>query len=333
MIFHPEEYKAAQEYWKDRQFPGVSDEQFSLIKEKGRSLIKFHLNYPAIHHLISFSVFVIVFWLDWLVLIKLGAYFASGILAGIVIGVLHSIIMYSLAVYTLHEGAAHKLIVLPKGKISGFFSLIANNISRITFAETDYYARNHLSHHAHFTTPQDDEFLNFVFARRFYSIFWPFASIFNFSDFKAQSSMKYSSSRVLSLILTFSYNFIFALLMLKQYSWVTVSIALILILPNLLFWLDRMRQYMEHNIMPLSPINGARDLGLDFWGLIIGGGPWGQPCHWTHHLYPGLPWYNQLHLHMFIRKALSPAQRELFFLKPLAGFPTELFRIIKATSK
>ena len=333
MIFHPEEYKAAQDYWKGRQFLGVSPEQYNRIKEKGQEFIKFQLRHPGVHHLISFLVFVVIFWLDWWVLLKLGNHIASSVWAGIVIGISHSFIIYSLAVYTLHEGAAHKLIVLRKGRISRFFSIIANNISRITFAETDYYAKNHLSHHAHFTTSQDDEFLNFVFAKRFYRVFFPFASIFNFSDFKAHSGMNYSSSRVLSLVLTFLYNLVFALLMLKHYSWLTVFIALVLIFPNLAFWLDRMRQYMEHNIMPLNSIDGARDLGLDFWGLIIGGGPWGQPCHWTHHLYPGIPWYNQLRLHMFIKKTLNPEQRKVFFLTPLIGYPLSFLRVIKATSK
>ena len=145
--------------------------------------------------------------------------------------------------------------------------------------------------------------------------------------------MNYTPSRIMSLLLTLSYNLVFALLMLRHYSWVTVFVALVLVFPNVAFWLDRLRQYMEHNDMPLNPIDGARDLGVGFWGLIIGGAPWGQPCHWTHHLYPGLPWYNQLRLHMFIKTVLTPQQKEVFTLDPLTAFPRAFLRVIKITGR
>jgi len=85
--------------------------------------------------------------------------------------------------------------------------------------------------------------------------------------------------------------------------------------------------------MPLTERDGIRDLGLGFWGLLIGGGPWGQPCHWTHHLMVGVPWYNQLPLHFFIKRLVTPQQRDVFFLKPLIGFPALLLRLIKITGK
>jgi len=333
MIFHPEEYQAAQEYWKERSFPGLSSGQVVEIREKGKDLIKFHLRHRLTHHSINLFVLIILFGIDWWILLRLGAYIGnSAVLSGLLVGFLHGILMYSLAIFTLHEGAAHKLIVLTQGSVSRFFSMIVNNISRITLAESDYYARSHLSHHAHFTTPKDDEFLNFISARRFYGAFIPFASVFNFSDFKAHTGMHYTPSRFLSLFLTFLYHAIFALLMLKYFSWLMIFIALALVFPNVAFWIDRLRQYTEHNLMPLNTIDGARDLGMGFWGMLIGGGPWGQPCHWTHHLYPGIPWYNQLRLHAFIKKILTPEQRRSFLLKPIIGFPQTLLTIVKSTS-
>lgn len=332
MIFHPEEYRCATEYWQNKPFPNITPEQKTLINQRGKDLIKFHLEHPGLHHFISCMVFVIIFSLDWWVLLYLGGYIRSWVLSGIAVGLAHAIVMYSLTVFSLHEGAAHKLIVLRRGAISRFISFLANNASRITLTENDYYAKNHLSHHANFTTPKDDEFLNFVFARRFYSALIPFALVFNFSDFKTYSGMKYTPSRILALVLTFGYHFIFALVMLQKYNWGMIFIALVLVFPNVSFWLDRVRQNTEHNLMPLSTVDGARDLGVDFWGILIGGGPWGQPCHWSHHLYPGIPWYQQLRLHAYIATILTPEQKKFFFIDPVIGFPKKVALILKHTA-
>ena len=53
----------------------------------------------------------------------------------------------------------------------------------------------------------------------------------------------------------------------------------LLIAPHFGFYLDRLRQFTEHNLMPLDNRSGARSFGIGFWGLFMGGGPWGQPCH------------------------------------------------------
>ncbi len=334
MIFHPEEYEAAKRYWNGKDFPELTSEQIASIKAKGDDLIKFHLRHPVIHSLINLTVIVLIFTLDYWILLYSGAPFKNNpLLSGLIIGILHGIIMYSLAIFTLHEGAAHKIIVLLRNKLSRFLATIVNNLNRLTLSESDYYAKSHLSHHANFASAKDDEFLNFVSAKRFYSSFIPFASVFNLSDFKAHTGMKYTASRITSLFLTILYNGIFALLMLKHYSPLTIVIALVIVFPNIAFWLDRIRQYTEHNLMPLNAVNGARDLGTDFWGMLIGGGPWGQPCHWTHHLYPGIPWYNQLILHKFVKRSLTDKQKQYFLLKPIIGYPAKLLFIIKATSK
>lgn len=333
MILHPEEFQRAVEYWKDKEFPALSKEQYALITEHGKCMIRFYLRHPYLHHAINLGVFAVIFALDFLVLLRLGAYIDSPLWAGLVVGLLHAYIMYTLSVFSLHEGAAHKLIVLRKGPLSRMLALIADNTGRITFAESDYYAKNHLSHHANFGTLKDDEFLNFIRAKRFYGVFWPYGSIFNFTDFKSQVGMAYTPSRFLSLFLSLFYHAVLAGFMRQYYSWAMIVIALVLVYPNFFFWLDRTRQYMEHNLMPLNVINGARDLGDGFWGMLVGGGPWGQPCHWTHHLVVGVPWYNQLRLHRFIReKVLTPEQKKLFLLRPVVGFPRKLSVILRETS-
>jgi hypothetical protein len=93
------------------------------------------------------------------------------------------------------------------------------------------------------------------------------------------------------------------------------------------FLFDRVRQFVEHNLLPLTNGDGARSLGLGFWGLLIGGGPTGQPCHWIHHLSPGLPWYQQLVLHRDVKALLTPRQRQQFLIQPVVGFPTLMWRL------
>jgi fatty acid desaturase len=73
--------------------------------------------------------------------------------------------------------------------------------------------------------------------------------------------------------------------------------------------------------MPSGRYNSARSMGYGFWGLLIGGGPWGQPCHQVHHLFPGLAWYNQLRMHNRFVRALTQEQKERFLLPGLLGFP------------
>jgi fatty acid desaturase len=98
---------------------------------------------------------------------------------------------------------------------------------------------------------------------------------------------------------------------------------------HLTFYLDRVRQFTEHNLMPLENRNGARSFGMGLWGNLIGGGPWGQPCHWVHHLAPGIPWYQQIVLHFYIKSLLTERQREQFMLAPFVGFPRLLWRVIR----
>ncbi|MBD3426832.1 MAG: hypothetical protein GF409_06335 [Candidatus Omnitrophica bacterium] len=333
MKFHPEEYKSAEEYWEDRPYPRITDEQYRKISEKAGGLVKFPLDHPYVHHLINIAVLVFIFLADWWVLIRLGGHFASPVASGLVIGLLHSYLMYSLIVYTMHEGTAHKLIFRKKNPALRFLGSVANNLGRIASAEVDHYAKKHLEHHAHFQTPQDGEFLGFIYPRRLYKTFIPYASLLNFADFRVHAGMGYSPSRLLSLAIFLLYHGTYAYFMSYRYSWLVIVISMVLITPNVTFWLDRLRQYTEHNTQPLDRINGGRDLGRGFWGMLIGGGPWGQPCHWTHHLYPGVPWYGQLRLHGFVRKLLNREQRDFFMLRPVTGYPLTLYRIIKDTGK
>jgi fatty acid desaturase len=95
------------------------------------------------------------------------------------------------------------------------------------------------------------------------------------------------------------------------------------------FHLDRLRQFTEHNLMPLDNLNGSRSFGFGFWGMLVGGGPWGSPCHWEHHLVASIPWYQQLVLHRHVLGLLTPGQRNQFLIKPVIGFPILWWRLVR----
>jgi hypothetical protein len=84
--------------------------------------------------------------------------------------------------------------------------------------------------------------------------------------------------------------------------------------------------------MPLDNWNGSRSFGFGFWGMLIGGGPWGTPCHWEHHLVASIPWYQQLMLHRFVVGLLTPRQRRQFLLQPVIGFPRLWWSLVRECS-
>jgi len=197
---------------------------------------------------------------------------------------------------------------------------IASNLCRIASAEPQYFARYHLPHHLKFGTEEDGEFLNFVVPRRYWLSLLPLAAITNFNDFVIHRPPSYTRSRLVSVAMALTYNLTYAWLMWRAFGWV-VPVVMLVLLPHVGFYLDRLRQFTEHNLMPLENDNGARSLGLGFWGMLLGGGPWGSPCHLEHHLAVGLPWFGQLLLHVHLRTVLTPRQREQFLLQPVIGWP------------
>jgi hypothetical protein len=47
---------------------------------------------------------------------------------------------------------------------------------------------------------------------------------------------------------------------------------------------------------------------------------------------PSIPWYQQIVLHRFLVKILTPRQREQFLIKPVIGFPLLWWRLIRELS-
>ena len=342
MKFHPEELELARSYTEMSPFPGLSREQLKPILDRGRQLFKWHKAHPVLHALINLSVFVILFTADYYVLLALPSWLLAGghdrsaasfVLAALTTGGLHSWLLYSLGVFSMHEGAAHGIIFPHADPVSRLLNRLASNLCRISACEPRDYSVHHMSHHAKFGTEEDGEFLNFVTPRRYWATLLPFATVINYSDFVAHRPLGYTRSRVLSAGVSIGYHALYGYAMTRAFGLGFTLTALVLFVPHAGFWLDRLRQYTEHNLMPLENNRGSRSFGTGFWGLLIGGGPWGSPCHWEHHLVASLPWYQQLILHRELKRTLTPEQRTQYLLEPVFGYPKLLWRIWRESAR
>lgn len=288
------------------------------------------------------SVLALIFGGDYAILLRMPRWLLqpgqSGpspalIAAALLAGGLHSWLMYSLTVFSMHEASAHGIAFPHADPVSRLLNRLTANLCRVAAAEPQDYTVHHISHHAKFGTEDDGEFLNFVKPRRFWLTLLPFGAMVNYSDFLAHRPLSYTRSRVLSAVFAIGYHAAFGYAMTQSFGLEFTLIALVLFVPHVGFYLDRLRQYTEHNLMPLENKDGSRSFGLGFWGMLIGGGPWGSPCHWEHHLVASLPWYQQLILHRDLKRILTPAQRKQYLIEPAIGYPRLLWRLLREPSR
>ena len=338
MILRPEEISLAREYTRAVPMESLTPRQMKLIMDRGRDLHRWYKQHTAVHYLINLCVIAVLLGGDFLILMRLpGLWLHAGVaaspgrvvLASLVCGGLHSWWLYSLTVFSMHEGAAHGIVFPGANRWSRVLNWFASNICRIAASEPGYYAEHHMSHHAKFGTEGDGEFLNFVQPRRYWLTLLPFAAMLNYTDFIAHRPPRYTRGRIASAIVAVSYHALYGVWMSQQWGIVFTALAFGLFLPHVGFFLDRLRQYTEHNLMPLENKDGSRSFGYGFWGILIGGGPWGSPCHWEHHLVASLPWYQQLALHRYVKSLLTRAQKEQFLLEPVTGYPRLLWRLLR----
>lgn len=337
MHIHPEELAHARAYAAAHPFEALSEVQLRSIRARGRELFTWFRSHPFLHNAINATVMAGLFLADYAILVHLPllwltpgvtAPWTTVLLAAGVIGSLHSFLMYSLMSLSMHEGAAHNIVFVGKGRLARAAQVLVNNIGRLGGGDPLAYADTHMAHHAKFGSEEDAEFLNSVFLRRYALTFVPLAAFVNVTDFIIHRSMTYTKSRMLSALLSTLYHGTYALVCYRLFGGLFAIVVFLVLLPHLGFYLDRMRQFTEHNLMPLDNNNGSRSFGLGFWGMLVGGGPWGTPCHWEHHLVPSLPWYHQLMLHRHVTRLLTPMQREQFLLTPVIGFPLLWWRLV-----
>jgi Fatty acid desaturase len=334
----PEEVTMARAYAETHDFARLTEEQVGAIVARGRQLFHWFKAHPTLHNTINAIVLVFIFAADYFVLLRLpGVFLPRGgdapvtriLLAAAVSGSLHSYILYSLGTFSLHEGAAHHIVFVGSRRWGRAGRWLGANVCRIAATEPDCYAENHMIHHSKFGTAADAEFLNFVLPRRYFLTFLPYAAFINFSDFIAHRPPTYTKSRIVSAAVSTVYSGAYLYFASRMWGLWFGLIVMFVFMPHVGFFLDRLRQFTEHNLMPLENHNGSRSFGIGFWGMTVGGGPWGSPCHLEHHLVPSIPWYQQLLLHRFVVRQMTPSQRKQFLLTPVVGFPLLWLRIVR----
>lgn len=328
MKIYPEEWECARRFQETQTVPRLTETQLAAVRATGKVYAKWYRAHPYIHNSISLAVVALLLGGDvlallWLPSVVMGSdpslwMWTCGLC---VTSAIHGFIFYSIIIYTMHEGAAHERIIQRTGSITNALSFLVNNLNRLYHADPIYYRSRHTHHHADFGTPQDGAFTNFVHPRRFWISLLPLAGLLDFNDYRIHTGTQFSASKLASFLVGNVYMVMFGVFMVPAYGWTFTLLVLVVLSPWLSFTLDRLRETTEHNLMALDVANGARNLGCGFWGLLVGGGPWGQPCHLSHHLIPALPWYQQCLLHFQLRRLMTPAQRRYFNIEPIIGFP------------
>ena len=197
MIIHDEELALARAYQQEHSFEDLTDDQLRAILTRGRELFHWFKAHPRTHNVINLCGLASIFVLDYLTLMKLPALFITPgqyesasiwatVAASALAGSIHSYLLYSLGVFTLHEGAAHRILLVGQSAFVKRVQALASQLCRISAAEPEYYATRHMVHHAKFGTHDDQEFLNCVLPRRYFLTFLPLAAFINFSDFIIQ---------------------------------------------------------------------------------------------------------------------------------------------------
>jgi hypothetical protein len=76
------------------------------------------------------------------------------------------------------------------------------------------------------------------------------------------------------------YNGAYALVMYRWFGAAFTLLSLLVFLPHVGFYIDRVRQFTEHNLMPLDNRNGARSFGVGFGGLSSAEAPGASRATW-----------------------------------------------------
>jgi hypothetical protein len=295
--------------------------QLKLIDQKSKDLLKQTLSHPHLHNLLGILLIAFLLFVD----------IYSATLKGptglIILGLVHGYILYALTVYTMHEGAGHKRIIIGNRPLA----LLANNVSRLFFADPLFYQQNHPSHHQCLGTKDDKAFTQLVLPQRILKSFLPGAGLLKFNDYKIHTGDEWTNSKILSLVLGLSYTSF--LIFLSTQPLVPLIIILLIVSPWIGMTLDRLRESSEHLLVVSQDLPEARELGNTFWGYLIGGGPWGQPCHLSHHIAPALPWYQQLRLSHTLKNILTPEQKAYFFVNDgILEYPKLFIKLMKTNA-
>jgi fatty acid desaturase len=329
---YPQELKIYQHVWRytDKQALPLSNDQLLQFNYRAKVVRDWAQNHPQWHSFLQALPFIILSsaWALMLaaavaavVWLKLPAF-----LSAVILGLCHGLWGYQWVIYGMHEGAGHGLFQ------NSWARFLAFNSSRLLFADPKHYRIVHLTHHRALGTEEDGAFTHFVMPKRVIRSMLPGAGILFGNDYQIHQNPQYTFSRGLSDATGAAFLFLQMALLSPVIPWYFTLLALGLISPWVGMVLDRMRETLEHYLMAPTRSLGAKELGLGFWGLLIGGGPWGQPCHLTHHMAADLKWYQQIWLHFSWGDILTRQQK--LYLAPIDGsWVKQFFQQMKDSKK
>jgi len=302
----------------------LTPDQLQAIDLKAKQLLKESISHPTRHNLLGISVILLLLVIDML------SFTLSGTTGLVVMTVVHGFILYSLTNYTMHEGAGHKRIILGNPTLA----FLVNNVSRLYFADPEHYKLGHPSHHQHLGTANDMAFTQMVEPKRIAKSFLPGAGLFEFNDYKIHSGDTWTKSKITSLVIGLSFSAVLFFIGKDHQSPAMLIFMLLVGAPWISFSLDRLRESSEHMLVHSDDLPEARELGNTFWGYVVGGGPWGQPCHLSHHIATSLTWYQQLRLSNSITKIMTLEQRKHFFVEDgFLGYPKKFIQLMKINAQ
>ncbi len=262
---------------------------------------------PGLHTLLQLAPFIAIAGLWYALIFILPAHIHNKVFLFSLLFIAHGILGYQWVVYGLHEGAGHGLFL--KSKTLRF---LAFHSSRIMLADPVYYQKVHHTHHKFIGTDKDEAQTNFVLLKRIFISLLPGAGILFPNDYRIHKGDGFNSSIALSSAIGLIRIYIEYRALTPYLSALSILVILLLLSPWVGLTLDRVRESLEHHLMPQSRLYGTRELGLSPLALLICGGPWGQPCHMSHHLAPDFNWYQQLKLHHYLNSLLDIDQRRFF---------------------
>jgi hypothetical protein len=281
-------------YWSPSPSVGADAEEKMAIYVK--ALRSFSKNHSLLHSLLEILPFMILF-LTWVgIIFYLPQILDNKVLLFFLLGSLHGIWGYSYVVFSLHEGAGHGLLNGTPLRFLAFHS------SRLMFADPIFYKEAHSTHHRHLGTIRDASFTQYVSLKRVLKSLLPGAGILFPNEYKIHQGDQITASLLVSFFVGGLFLSLEVYLLKDLFSWWQILLCFGLFGPWIGFSLDRLRESLEHWGMPQARQYGSKEFGIGLWGLLIGGGPWGQPCHFSHHYAPDLSWYQQLQLHFFLKK-------------------------------
>lgn len=322
MKLYPEEWQAFENFrlHEEASFPVLSSSQKDALIKKSITLKEWRQKNTVLHNLITSGVLFFNFTMLGFLGFILPNLVKITVIEQICISILYGLLSYGLTVFSLHEVNGHNQGFKGESKFIKALDFIAKNACRLSHADPVFYKTQHYSHHSVVGTQEDKAFTNAISLKRFLISIIPFAVATPFCDYKIHTDDKWTKSKAISEVLATSLLIAIAVNLWNSQS-LLHSIIFVVFAPWASFLFDRLRETSEHNFMPNTKGNEARSFGLSFWGLIVGGGPWGQCCHLMHHIAPTLPWYCQIALHNEFEKLLSSEQKKVFLRGGLVEYP------------